>query len=164
MVDLGGSCGIVREEAEGLVISNGSRFDLQSLVLVTLTERGVRFAMTKAMPAGGEATFIPQAAEDGSELFEFLASDSVTAEWVPEGQVSLRGLYRLALHADQLRVGDMRLVGWSQQPVVGMEIRPGSNQNTFRTLLVANLRLWSVGRASCRQESFGGFPAASRGE
>ncbi len=140
MVNLEGSFGIVQEDADGLVVANGTRFDLQSVVLVTLTQRGVRLALASTMVAGEEATFTPQEAGDGDQLFAFLGNDRVTSEAVQEGQVSLRGLYRLALNSEQMRVGDIRLIGWSPQPVEGMGIRPNSNQNTFRTLLLANLR------------------------
>jgi hypothetical protein len=58
---------------------------------------------------------------------------------VPEQRIKLWRLARLA--ADRLRLlpGDVRLVGWTDQPLPGMRIRPAAPQNSTYTLVVAHL-------------------------
>ena len=49
-------------------------------------------------------------------------------------------LLQLALDPGRLQEGDVRLVGWHDEEIAGVEIRPGASQQSFRTLLVANLQ------------------------
>jgi hypothetical protein len=56
-----------------------------------------------------------------------------------KARIRLTRLARLA--ADQLRLlpGDVRLIGWTDQPLSGMRIRPEAPQNATFTLVVAHL-------------------------
>ncbi|HEX5102225.1 MAG TPA: hypothetical protein VFV87_00335, partial [Pirellulaceae bacterium] len=61
---------------------------------------------------------------------------------LPEDQKGIVRLTRLAtLATQQLRLipGDVRLVGWTEQPLRGLQIRPAAPQNATYTLVLAHL-------------------------
>ncbi|MEM7315210.1 MAG: hypothetical protein AAF497_18870, partial [Planctomycetota bacterium] len=66
--------------------------------------------------------------------------DATTRPVPPDGEVTLRDIYRHAMHPDQMRRGDVRLVGWTDESVEGMELKPDSNQNIYRTLVLSHLK------------------------
>jgi hypothetical protein len=91
--------------------------------------------------AASQQTQITFAEINSPELIDrFLEKSQVTANSTPQTEVSLRGLYQLAINRTTLQEGDCRMAGWSDQEVRGMELRPRPNQETFRTFVVANLR------------------------
>lgn len=55
------------------------------------------------------------------------------------GEVSLGQLIELATKALQFVPGEMRLVGWTDAPISGVTIRPGSAQVTGRTMFLVHL-------------------------
>lgn len=54
-------------------------------------------------------------------------------------RIRLAALARLATDRLRLVPGDVRLVGWSDQPLAGMQIRPAAPQNRIYTLVLAHL-------------------------
>jgi hypothetical protein len=56
------------------------------------------------------------------------------------GEISLGQLVELASQGLQLDRGDVRLIGWTDQPMPGIAIRPRSAQETRRTMFVVHLR------------------------
>jgi hypothetical protein len=56
------------------------------------------------------------------------------------GEVSVGRLIDLASEGIKLRRGDVRLIGWTDQPMPGMTIIPESRQVARRTLFLAHLR------------------------
>ena len=55
------------------------------------------------------------------------------------GRVRLTGLARLATQQLRLVPGDVRLVGWTDEVLDGMQISPAAPQNTTYTLVLAHL-------------------------
>jgi hypothetical protein len=55
------------------------------------------------------------------------------------GKVRLTGLARLATQQLRLIPGDVRLVGWTDELLGGMQITPAAPQNTTYTLVLAHL-------------------------
>jgi hypothetical protein len=56
-----------------------------------------------------------------------------------KNRIRLAELARLATDRLRLMPGDVRLVGWTDQPLGGMQIRPAAPQNKTYTLVVAHL-------------------------
>jgi hypothetical protein len=57
-----------------------------------------------------------------------------------QGQLSLGRLFELACQAGSLGNGAMRLVGWTDQDLPGMTIRPKASQKILRTMVLVHLR------------------------
>jgi hypothetical protein len=100
-------------------------------------------------PAGQPLTKAERAAPrypdvwlDTWDKVPILASQPVASDDTTEADVPRIRLTRLAqLAADRLRLlpGDVRLIGWTDQQLPGMRIRPDAPQNTTYTLVVAHL-------------------------
>jgi hypothetical protein len=56
-----------------------------------------------------------------------------------KGRIRLTGLARLATQQLRLVPGDVRLVGWTDESLDGMQISPAAPQNTTHTLVLAHL-------------------------
>jgi hypothetical protein len=56
-----------------------------------------------------------------------------------KGQVRLTRLARLAAEQLQLMKGDVRLVGWTDEELKGMQVLPEAPQNKMVTLVIAHL-------------------------
>ncbi|PQO42897.1 hypothetical protein [Blastopirellula marina] len=57
-----------------------------------------------------------------------------------DAEVSLRRLLNVAKDVRHLQAGDVRLIGWTDQDVPGVEITPAAPQSTLRTLVLAHLK------------------------
>ncbi|PHR93954.1 MAG: hypothetical protein COA78_32375, partial [Blastopirellula sp.] len=73
-------------------------------------------------------------------LFDQWNQSTVFSPNLEEADVSLRHLLNVAKDVRQLKAGDVRLVGWTDQDVKGLEIRPEASQSTLRTLVVGHLQ------------------------
>lgn len=58
--------------------------------------------------------------------------------------IDLSGIARLAVRGLRLRPGDVRLVGWLDQPLPGLAVTPTASQTRGRSLLVSHLRYGSL--------------------
>ena len=121
-------------------LTNSSAWDLKSAIVVRCDDDGeMQVSLIGDLPIGEEVTLDFADVGDGKEVFQFLNRDVTTAQAVEKGVVSMNELYRLGLNPAQFAPGDMRLLGWTEQEMEGMEIKPAATQNTFRTLLVDHL-------------------------
>lgn len=57
-----------------------------------------------------------------------------------DGQVNLRHLLNTVKDVRQLKKGETRLIGWTEEDMPGLTITPAANQRTIRTLVVAHLQ------------------------
>ncbi len=67
-------------------------------------------------------------------------TSAVTAKKPPDGALSLRGLIDLAEEPGALQPGDVRLVGWYDAGLPGVEADPSAPQARRKTMVLANLR------------------------
>ncbi len=141
MVDLGGQVAL-RDDGDGkYVVVNASPLTLKGGVVIANRDSRAKWALLGDLQPGAEAVFeISDGAAEEGELFDAFEQYSATAERTPQGEVSLRDLFRLGMHSAQLWPGDMRLVAWTDEVVAGMQIKPKSNQQTYRTLIICHLR------------------------
>jgi hypothetical protein len=86
---------------------------------------------------------------------------------MPEGasgddqRINLRPLFELAARQLRLRPGDMRLIGWSPQPVPGLRVRPGATQQLLNTMVLAHLRYGPIAPPSPDVNLLGDVPTRS---
>ena len=78
--------------------------------------------------------------KDTWSLFDEWNQSTVFSPNLAEADVSLRHLLNVAKDVRQLKAGDVRLVGWTDQDVQGLQITPEAPQSTLRTLVLGHLK------------------------
>lgn len=68
-----------------------------------------------------------------------------TASIIQPGSLNLRSLLPLAENTASLRPGDVRLIGWTAEPIAGMEVRPRAPQQRRLALVLVHLRSGRAG-------------------
>ena len=150
MLPLEGKLTLVGDDQKGWTVKNTSS--------VTVRDAGI-FRRT---PSGAVLTaYIASLKPQTSSQLSFTPlperQEEVPAVWLPEweksavltmaagnspedkGQVRLTRLARLAVEQLHLLAGDVRLVGWTDEMLPGMEISPHAPQNKTYTLVLAHL-------------------------
>lgn len=141
ILDTGGAFRLTGE-AQQLELTNDTPFGLSgAFMLFRDSESSCQIAVIGDVEVGGIQPVRFESVDPANRLNEHLNEHSATMLSSAEtGQMNLRQLMRIASSWHQLDVGGYRLVGWNDQEVPGMSVRPDSNQATFRTLVVANVR------------------------
>lgn len=73
-------------------------------------------------------------------LFDEWTQSPVLSLTPAEGEVNLRHLLNAVKDVRQLKKGETRLIGWTEEDMPGMTITPAANQRTIRTMVVAHLQ------------------------
>jgi len=140
MLDVNGSLALLGE-ADRLELDNGTSLSFTgSFLLQRIAEDRCRVAILGALPAGGQAAVQFEPPGQIDRLLEFLGQHRTMDTRDLAGELSLRQLANIAITWQQLEVGDYRFVGWNEEQVSGMQVRPKSNQSSFRTLVIGNLK------------------------
>ncbi|MCA9262397.1 MAG: hypothetical protein KDA60_01055 [Planctomycetales bacterium] len=149
MHEFAGTPALVGSSINDYQLHNGLPFPLRGVVVASRTKGKVYLSSVAEMDSSSKVKLQFHEAADNDAIIQDLESHPVTSSTVAEGEVNLRGFYRLALNAAGLQEGDVRLVAWSDQEVPGMTISPDPNQHTYRTVFVMNLRYgnWSLPQA-----------------
>jgi hypothetical protein len=144
MVPLGGALQLKGSEEKGWEVENTTTFTIRDACVLRAMQRGnERFYMAawlgelkpklsmKLQWQEVDATLRPQSWKD---------SPVMTAPPAGSTEVSLHGLVDLATKQLRLDPGELRLVGWMDTELPGMEVSPKASQSTARTLVLAHLR------------------------
>jgi len=117
-----------------------------------MTLRGV--GVVRRSAAGRvETAWVGQLRQMGSASLTFVRAAETKAPWWPgrreedratranatKGETNVRALTDMAEEADDLRPGEMRLVGWTDAPLGDLKIEPAAPQSRQVTLVVAHL-------------------------
>lgn len=73
-------------------------------------------------------------------LFDQWTQSPVLSLMPTNGEVNLRHLLNTVKDVRQLKPGETRLIGWTEEDMPGMTISPAANQRTIRTMVVAHLQ------------------------
>ena len=151
MLPLEGKLSLVGDDQKGWTVKNTSGVTVHDVGVLRRTSAGQAQAAFlaklepntsaqlafKALPPPGEGQvqsyWLPQ--WNGSAVLTQSSGDSSQEK----GQVRLTRLARLAAEQLQLMKGDVRLVGWTDELLPGMQIVPEAPQNKMYTLVVAHL-------------------------
>ena len=79
-------------------------------------------------------------ATDANVLLTQWEESSTTMNESPPNEVSLNRFLQLARDPRRLMPGDVKLIGWTDEELGGVELSPSPRQNLARTLVVANLQ------------------------
>jgi hypothetical protein len=63
----------------------------------------------------------------------------LTAAGPSPGELNIRELLDLAENCRDLEPGDVRLVGWTEEQIAGMEVKPAAPQSKTATVVIAHL-------------------------
>ncbi len=141
MVELTGAVRLldhVTDETTSLQIQNGSDYDLHSALILHRSHGRFQIYPVGTLERASTVQVALHEFTD-SELQEFLDRERITRSKSPQGEVSLRALFELALDARQLDDGDLRLVAWSEQELDGITIKPRSSQRSTRIMWIHQL-------------------------
>jgi hypothetical protein len=136
MFDLKGPLTLVAGQAGGDRVENHSGLGLRDVGVLRRTEAGdVETAWIGELPSGAGSPLQFAAASRGRPWLEQWEERPPTL-----GAVSLWRLTHLASEQLRLERGEMRLVGWTDDELPGMAVKPRANQRTLRTMVLVHLR------------------------
>ncbi len=139
MWDLGGSFRLTEPVTGRFRFENPTRHALRDLGLIRRHEGVVQVGWIGFCAAEGSSRFQFRSLAEGETLAESWSGSSQNSTTLSDPLSSL-ALVRLAVDPSRLNEGDVRAVGWLEDELAGLKIRPEASQRSFRTLLVANLR------------------------
>ena len=144
MADLGGP--IVLEETPdgGWQVVNETAFTLHDAGVVRRTESGqveTAWLGTLRPEDGADLRFSRREKNAAGPLWANQRSRSpLTAVEEGDRELNFRKLVELAEHPERLEPGDVTLVGWLDEEIPGLKIRPAAPQSRRAALVVAHLR------------------------
>jgi hypothetical protein len=145
MVDLGGAVLLRTAPGGGLQVANQTTFVVHEAGVVRRTESGqVETAWLGTLKPGdtGDLQFVRQSERNapGSLWMSQRRRSPLTASEAAHGELHFRKLVETAEDPSELEPGDVRLVGWLDEEIPGLEIRPKAPQSRRAALVVAHLR------------------------
>jgi hypothetical protein len=143
MLDLGGSLRLFDQPGRDMELRNSSEMQFQNVGLLHRTTDG-----TLRSCWVGE---VPPKSNLSLNFRDAVRSDGWIAEWQSQSvqddqqgdrqaNIQMEGMLRLAATRLDLRSGDVRLIGWTDDEMAGLTIRPTGSQSLVRTLVVAHLQ------------------------
>jgi hypothetical protein len=146
MRGIGGAV-VLQAEQQGLVVVNKSDITLKDVGVirrVPQNETGrvpvIQVAWVGELEPKTNKTLRFAPAADTRMLLREWQNSPITATQTPEGEVSLLRILDLARDPRRLNEGDLKLIGWTDADLGGLELRPRASQTTLRTLVIANLQ------------------------
>jgi len=136
----------LRQEPHGWVVANQSALALKDVgVLYRLPnaprrENGVRVAWIGDLPPGVNVPLKFGPVADDRALLPQWEESPATRSNPPPNELSLARLLDLARDPGRLLPGDVKLIGWTDEELGGMELDPAPRQKLARTLVIANLQ------------------------
>lgn len=141
MLPMGGSISLAGDEAQGFKLRNGSQFKVREAGVLRRTRSGeLQAAFLPLLEAGSSVALAFQTISD--PLLEQWNNSPVMSATAGQerGHVNLSKLANLATQRLQLLKGDVRLIGWMDDELPGLVIRPSAAQQTSHTLMLVHLR------------------------
>jgi hypothetical protein len=145
MRHIGGAI-VVHSEPRGEVVENKSNVALRDVGVVRRAAGrvfdaadSVEVAWIGELAPKGKATLKFMRVSDARALLKQWQDSPVTSTQRTEGEVSLLRLLDLARDPRRMFPGDMKLIGWTDEDLGGIEFSPRPSQSTLRTIVIANL-------------------------
>ncbi len=139
MLDLGGSIQLT-QPATGLYrVENKTQHAFRDVGVVRRRDGVVQLGWIGRLDAQLSCRVEFRGVAQGESLWEAWKDSLQDAAGNPVPLAS-QELLQLAIDPGRLQEGDLRLVGWLDDEVPGLEIHPAASQQSFCNLLVANLQ------------------------
>jgi hypothetical protein len=149
MVPMSGSLKLKGNEEQGWEVENTTSFTIRDAAVLRCFDKRKddktveRFYMAAYLgELAPKVTMKLQWQEVDASMRMLAWKDSPVMTAPPQGstEVSLHGLVDLATRQLRLNPGELRLIGWMDTELPGMEVSPKASQKTARTLVLAHLR------------------------
>jgi hypothetical protein len=139
MLDLGGPFELTGDEAKGWKLKNDSKYRVNDVGLI------------RNGPNSLEASWLGELRSGQSKPVQFTPIESV--QWLlpqwsevatfgrarrDDGELRLRSLWSLAVQRLKLDDSEVRMIGWSDVDLKGLEFEPAASQTRTQTLVVAH--------------------------
>ena len=144
MVDLGGPVLLKRVAGDGVQVVNRTRLTLEGVGVVRKSRTGeLQTAWIGRLEPEAAARPVFRAAtkkdeEDGIWRTQRNRQE-LTATGAPGGVLNVGELVKLAEDCRELRPGDVRMVGWTEEKIAGLEVKPAAPQSRAATVVIAHL-------------------------
>jgi len=145
MLDLGGAIAIRETPGRGDRLTNGSEFTLKGAGVIRRNGAGqLETAWIGALEPGEGAEVRFQVRAETDDSAEALWADRrdrspLTLAAAAKGELGFRQMVELAEDRQGLGPGETRLIGWLDEEVPGLEVKPASAQSRRAALVVAHL-------------------------
>jgi hypothetical protein len=142
--ELGGKISLKRDITGGYQLDNQTSLKLQGVGLIEKDSVGnIQAAWIGAIEAGAKKTvvgFFPPDTRAESRLWaEFRDKEPLTGANPHVGDLNLREILNFAERTDEMRPGEIKMVGWADEELPGLSISPTSAQSRHAVLVVAHL-------------------------
>jgi hypothetical protein len=139
--DLGGALSIVGDEQRGFRLDNQSQLNLRDVGLFFQSDKGPQVAWIGTLAATSTVPVQFKSAENGFTFSQWTKSPTMSDSANPtEGNVGLGRLVELATRDLRTRAGEVRLIGWTDDELPGVEIYPRASQTVVRAFVLVHLR------------------------
>jgi len=142
MIDLGGPVSLAETTEGQIELINRTDYTLRGVGIVRRNDSGTyQTAWIGTIRPGVKlpVSFRLRSTPDGKWWSEERDRSGVTAAKAPPGELNLRRLVDLAQSAGELTPGQVRLVGWTTDPIPGLEISPPAPQARHAAVVLAHL-------------------------
>jgi len=144
MVDTGGAMLLKSAAGQAAQVINRTNLTVEGAGVVRMTESEKLEAawIGRLEPeAAARLLFRPTASKEiENGLWPDRRSQSkLTATVALPGELNIRALVELVEDSSELRPGDVRLVGWTEEKIPGMEVKPSAPQSRTATVVIAHL-------------------------
>jgi hypothetical protein len=142
MLELGGSLRFVANSTGGGDVINDTTLSFHDVAIVRNQSFGHADSTTEQawigdLPAGRSATIQFEPTRDRQTVR--LRDETASPAGGGRRELSIRGLWNLAVDTDDLAPGEARLVGMIDERIEGMNITPAASQRSSAGLVVAHL-------------------------
>jgi hypothetical protein len=142
--ELGGKISLKRDVTGGYQLDNQTSLKLQGVGLIEKDSVGnINAAWIGTIEAGAKKTvvgFFPPDTRAESRLWaEFRDKEPLTGANPHVGDLNLREILNFAERTDEMRPGEIKMVGWADEELPGLSISPTSAQSRHAVLVVAHL-------------------------
>jgi hypothetical protein len=140
-----GKVELTGDAAVGFKVKNGTNLTIRDVAVIRRQGKEFAVAFVESIPPQ-TTTPLTFTAHGTPQVAEWERSAVMTSRQNEENEVRLRRLGDLAIQQVRFMDGESRLVGWTEDDLPGLQIRPSSSQFTKRSLVLAHLYRPSLGK------------------
>ncbi|MBM4005753.1 MAG: hypothetical protein FJ295_21115 [Planctomycetes bacterium] len=147
MLSVGGGLKLINENGPNAELRNGSEIAIQSAgILRVLPSGAAEIAWIGDLPALATVPVRFQPRPPDWNYFAEWANHRATVRTDEElsGEINLAGMFELAIRRLRLSPGDVRLIGWTEEGLAGIEFRPVAAQTAFRAMVLCHLAMGPI--------------------
>jgi hypothetical protein len=138
---------LVNDNGPNAELRNGSEIAIQGVgILRVLPTGAAEIAWVGDLPARATVPVRFQPRPQDWDYFAEWGNNRATVRTDEElsGEINLAGMFELAIRRLRLSPGDVRLIGWTEEDLSGIEFRPVAAQTSFRAMVLCHLAMGPI--------------------